>query len=873
MNNRKPIIKFNKSGSGNRPSIVYIVIIVLVYIGFVIGITILAINRSAELTKLEIEDHLLTILETTNASLDIWLEQQQEHVFGQTLEQEVIDATIQLLDSPRNQEDLLDHPIQNDLREYFQPILENYGDLGIFIIAPDYISLASMRDANVGTINLIAENRPDLLERVFRGETLLIPPIFSDVPLPDSSGNSLRSNLPTMFVASPIRDEDDQIIAILTLRIDPSTDFSRIISLGRLVNTGETYAFDAYGFMMSDCRFPDDLVNIGLLEEGDRSINKIRIVDPGGNMVEGFQPISPWDDLPFTTMVSSALEGNQGSNMDGYRDYRGVTVFGTWRWNDELGVGLATEIDRDEAMEPYLRTRSSILLLVSVTMIVSLSLAGGLFYLRWRHTHDLEIAYLALQNKELQLSEILNNANDAIISINKKGEITTFNHAAEGLFGYQANEVLGKNINILMPDPDHSQHDTYLNNYYQTGIRKVIGKGVEVTGSHKDGSKLSLHIGISESKIGEEHVYTSVIRDIALQREVEQAIKEARDSAEAASMAKTEFISNVSHELRTPLNSLMGATYQAEKMTLSAPQMELLSKIKLAASSLSAITDTILDFTDIRDGEFDIVNTPFDPRDLLSSLSNKYSVKAREKNLKASFQIDSEIPGLLIGDPERIEQVLDLLVDNAIKFTTDGEIIVSLDLAQTHANNATLQFNIHDTGIGMTEDEILQIFQPFTQIDGSSTRRFSGLGMGLVLSKQIIERMGGEIHVESRPGEGSTFYFLIDLKIGPKDLSGEKTEVIVIPESKTMETAIHSDNPQDLDLELLFPLFQELAYHLKEHNTLAKSIMPDMKHKILTPGLQENLKEIERQINLYSFEDALMRLTQLADEIGITLER
>jgi len=831
-----------------------------------------AVDRAEHFAKVDIKNSLVIVQETTDEALDLWLFQQQANIQREAERQIVIEATEKLLDSPREASFLTAHPAQADLRDHFQPILDQSGDLGIFVIAPDDISLASMRDTNIGTTNLISEQRPDLLARVFQGETLLIPPIQSDVPLPGKSGLISERKLPTMFIASPIRNSEGQIIAVLTIRIDPSNDFSRITQLGSLGESGETYAFDKDGILMTESRFTDQLIAIGLLAEGEFSINQIRISDPGVNLTLGKLPIVPAEEYPLTTMAQSALTGVQKVNVEGYRDYRGVDVFGAWIWNQELGGGLATEINAEEALAPYYRTRKSLLLLMSTTLVVSMILALGILYVRRRRDRDLRIAYQALQSSEQQNRSILENTVDAIISIDNNNLITSFNRAAERTFGYSADEVLGENVRILMPEPDHNNHETYVTNFIETQNPKVIGIGREVTGQRKDGSPFPLYKGVSEFFADGERYFTSVLRDITLEKEAERTIQAAREVAEKASLTKSEFLSNVSHELRTPLNSLMGVTYLAEDTELTPQQTELLDKMKLATSKLKSIIDTILDFSNLRAGELEIVAIPFNIKGLVNSLADEWAPKADEKGLAATFDIAPNVPSNLIGDPDRIQQVLAHLTENAIKFTEEGEIEVRLEISKEGEETVTLNFSVRDTGIGMTAEHIFELFQPFTQLDGSSTRRYGGLGMGLILSKQIVAKMGGDIAVRSQLGEGSVFSFSLSFARPPQD---QRVPLVAPEVDHGLEAAAEFQiqaGDSDLNIDELSPLFQDLSNQLKASNASAIEILENLMEKIPSPVLKPPLKQLERLIKLYEFDKAHEKLTQLMNDMGIGLE-
>ena len=183
-------------------------------------------------------------------------------------------------------------------------------------------------------------------------------------------GNNKKSA--SMFFAAPIKNKQGKIIAVVTRRIDPSRDFTRLIQLGRLGKSGETYAFGRYGKMLSESRFNADLRKIGLIKEGEKSILVLSVRDPGGDMTKGFRPSVPRYQQPLTLMAREATQGNAGLNVAGYRDYRGVRAYGAWLWDDKLGIGLTTEIDTADALGPYYTTRTVILTVLGITDLLAL---------------------------------------------------------------------------------------------------------------------------------------------------------------------------------------------------------------------------------------------------------------------------------------------------------------------------------------------------------------------------------------------------------------------------------------------------------------------------------------------------------------------
>ncbi|MBF0288718.1 MAG: response regulator [SAR324 cluster bacterium] len=348
--------------------------------GGLLGAFLLIIVIIAQITLHKIEKDirertavsLQTVVRMTHESLAAWVGTQKELLWHLSNDPTLRFLTEQHLMVPPNREALLNSYSLNALREFFDSRRNLFGDIGFFIINPDYINIGSMRDSNIGKINLIAKQRPQLLQKAFGGELVFILPVRSDVMLANQANTAKRP--PSIFFAAPIKSVAGEVLAVVTLRVDFNREFSRLTQIGQIGKSGETYAFDRNGILISDIRFDKDMQQTGLLEPDEPAILNLRITDPGGNLLEGYQPSLSQTEQPLTLMARHAVSGKPGVNVDGYRDYRGIMVLGAWLWNPHLGFGLTTEIDETDALQHYYTIQMVIIGALAVTTFLALML-------------------------------------------------------------------------------------------------------------------------------------------------------------------------------------------------------------------------------------------------------------------------------------------------------------------------------------------------------------------------------------------------------------------------------------------------------------------------------------------------------------------
>ncbi len=383
-------------------------------------------------------------------------------------------------------------------------------------------------------------------------------------------------------------------------------------------------------------------------------------------------------------------------------------------------------------------------------------------------------AETALRESEKQFNDIVTFLSQPVYEANLNGRLTFANRAAFALFGYSEEDyAAGLNVLDMVIPEDVEKARERIGRLFQ-GIDEGCQ---EYTARRKDGSTFPVIIYSSLVKKDEQPVgLKGLIVDITQRKGYERELEAARDAAQRANRAKDEFLANMSHELRTPITAVLGFAELLEETELSARQREYLNTIATSTESLLGLVNDLLDIAKIESGKLNLEHELFSLREVVGQLVGSKTPEATKKGLSITVRIAEDTPDHLFGDPLRFNQVLLNLLGNAIKFTLQGEIRLEVGIEERHSTGVVLRFEVIDSGIGIKAEDLGRIFDPFSQIDPSLSRKFGGVGLGLAICRQLTALMGGKISVESHPETGTTFRLLLPFPLGEPGPMGATVE-------------------------------------------------------------------------------------------------
>ena len=763
---------------------------VLMSLAFIVMLIFLLIWQTLESSYRQTVDSIDRDLKITLSNAleqtDRWVHSQKRYLLEIGHNHELVALTKQLLSVDVDAKTLANSGELAATRRFFDERTDEFGEVGFFIINPDRISIGSRRDSNLGITNLIEQQRPDLLKRAFDGAAVFIPPIESDIVFKHKNELDTASQPLTMFFAAPIIDENGEVLAVVTQRVRQGGMLSQIMWDGQIGDTGESYAVNKMGQLISDSRFTEQLIEAGLLVEGEVE-EALLLRDPGGDLFSGYRPAVPRSMLPFTHTVTSLIQAARkskqevhgvehdyiiNSDVSGHRDYRGIPVFGVWLWDAYFDMGMISEINMDEALDSYYTLRQNLFILSALALLLASTATIFLLFLA-RRAYALRLSQEELEKlieertsrlieTEARNHLLLESIGEGIYGLDAEGKTTFVNPAMCEMLGYTQDELIGCDMHTLMHHsyPDGSSYpreDCYIYAAFTTGAMHEINDEVFW---RKDGSGFPVeYVSAPVLKEGEVIGVVVTFRDITERKKAERALVIARDEADTANRAKSEFLSSMSHELRTPMNAILGfgQLLDMEAESFNEIQRDNIKEILDAGNHLLNLINEVLDLAKIESGRLIVSVEEVHINDLLQQCFSLISYQMETRHIKLVDNISCQ-NYVVSADYTRLKQVILNLLSNAVKYNREHG---SISLDGTITDQQRLRICVTDTGDGLSEKEIKKLFTSFERLN--ITDNVEGTGIGLVITKHLIELMGGSIGVESTPGEGSVFWVEIEL--------------------------------------------------------------------------------------------------------------
>lgn len=388
-----------------------------------------------------------------------------------------------------------------------------------------------------------------------------------------------------------------------------------------------------------------------------------------------------------------------------------------------------------------------------------------------------------LRNSRARKAAILESALDCIVGIDHQNNIIEWNPAAEKTFGYSHEEALGRQLQeLIIPPGLREGHNIGMERYLKTGVATVLNKRIEVPAMRRGGEEFPVELTVTRIAGDGPPLFTAYLRDITSRKQTEQDLERARDSAETANKAKSLFLANMSHELRTPLNAILGYSEMLQEEAAQADMKEFasdLEKINSAGKHLLILINDILDLSKIEAGKMDLFVEEFDVGDVVQELAETVRPLLLKNHNQFHIELGADL-GEMTADLTKVRQSLFNLLSNAAKFTHEGSVTLEAR-RETMNESEWIVLRVRDTGIGMSAEQLIKLFRPFTQADASTTRRFGGTGLGLALTRRFCQMMGGDVAVSSTLGEGSTFSIKIPAVVSSQSalVTNENTLIVI----------------------------------------------------------------------------------------------
>lgn len=660
-----------------------------------------------------------------------------------------------------------------------------------------------------GVVHQIALDYPLYFAEAVKGKQMTFPAQSCQM-LDDSK----TQRFSCFIVMQPIHNKSNEVIGILQDEL--SVDYY-------LLNTVYSIPFGQSGHLFSTDWQGNYLLDKKIIEQ----------------FTSFTQESTHHYNAPYVAeMMAGGDKINISSIINEYHNDSDTRILSVTLWNSQYNYGLTIEQNEEEAFSSFLLLKRSVMLLVLIMLSFSIPSILLTLKLGRRANESLELSRKRLQKSkedlEVQVAErtgelsrleqqsrsILSSVGQGLIGLDENGKLLFINDSGLKMLGYQEEELLGQDVLSLIFNGNTSDNHPTDNNMNRILALSELHTSDQHLFYHKDMSTFAVEF-TSRTIIENEKVKGCVIvfAQIAQRLQMQSELKQAKIVAEQASSSKSEFLANMSHEIRTPMNAVIGMSHLALQTDLNNKQRNYIQKVSNSAKSLLGIINDILDFSKIEAGKLEMEHRQFELDEMLSSLATIIGVNAEEKGLEVIFSLASNLPVSVIGDSLRLTQVLMNLCNNAVKFTNEGEIVIKVSLVSESTNAVILQFDVTDTGIGLTEKQISNLFQSFNQADASTTRRYGGTGLGLIICKKLTALMEGSIWVTSEFGHGSTFSFTAKLEYR----DSHSHNLSISSEVNINKVLVVDDNATSL--EIISGMLVELGIEVIEANSARQALL------------------------------------------------
>ncbi|MFT6461467.1 MAG: PAS domain S-box-containing protein [Maricaulis maris] len=699
---------------------------------------------------------LETVLRNTRQRFELWA-QSRENDARVWAENGRVQAALEELASLPVPAALAASPQQEWMRDTVGPWLTEYGYRGFTLMAPNGSTLASMRDDDLGQPSLVLDlvNASRLASA---GVVLTRPHIVDVIDSTDSAARAVDEEI-LMYAVATVRD-GDELLGYLALRIDPLSEYTATFRVGRTGVSGETFAIDSEGRLLTETRYGEELVEADLLVAGHPSILHVEIRDPGVDVTMGGIPARPYADWPLTEAALGVTTEGQGHNLQGYRDMRGVLVMGAWDWDPARDIGIITEVELGEAMAGANQARA-VLRVFAVAMALSFILLAVLFS---AHRSITRRRALATHEANQRLSQILMTAAEGIYGIDGDGVVTFINPRACSMLGYREDELIGKTMHAIV---HHSRRDGSLFPREECPIHCAGVPAESLDGDvfwTKNGQPIPIESASSPIDPNDKSIGAVVtFRDVTNRKRDELALRRYAQELKRSNSELQEFAYAASHDLQEPLRKIQAFGERLNNKcydALDETGRHYLERMVDASTRMRRLIDDLLSYSRVnsKTTNFLAVDLSAVVADVLSDLEPR--INAEEAKIRVS-----DLPAIE-ADPGQMHQLFLNLLANALKFRRPG-VRPSISIegsVEVGENGAMARIAVADNGVGFEPRHAERIFGMFERLHGRD--EFDGTGVGLATCRKIAERHAGELTAWGEPDAGAVFTLLLPVRQG-----------------------------------------------------------------------------------------------------------